>query len=77
MYKEFKLPLDLFVKIKKAMGYESKKDMHDLHNLLNELPYQLKMELSLYVYEQRYMKIKFFKDRAVSFIMWMCPLLKP
>lgn len=77
IYKEFKLPLELFIKIKKSMGYESKKDMHDLHSFLNELPYKLKTELSLYVYEQRYMKIKYFKNKTIQFIMWMCPLLKP
>lgn len=77
IYKEFKLPLELFIKIKKTMGYESKKDMHDLHNFLNELPYKLKTELSLYVYEQRYMQIKFFKSKNNQFILWMCPQLKP
>ena len=39
IYKDFKLPLDLFVKIKKSMGYESKQDMHDLHEFMLELPY--------------------------------------
>jgi len=33
--------------------------------------------MSLYIYEQRYSKLKFFKDRSMSFISWMCPLLKP
>lgn len=77
IYKEYKLPLDLFVKIKKAMGYESKRDMQDMHQFLDELPYNLKTEVSLYVYEQRYSKIKMFQNRNVSFILWMCPLLKP
>lgn len=77
IYKEFKLPLDLFIKIKKSMGYESQKQMNDLHNFIQELPHKLKTEVSLYVYEQRYNKIKFFRDRNVSFILWMCPILKP
>ena len=33
--------------------------------------------MSLYIYEQRYKKIKFFKDRSATFISWLCPLLKP
>jgi hypothetical protein len=77
IYKEYKLPLDLFIKIKKSMGYESKNNMQDLHLFLDELPYKLKTEVSLYVYEQRYVKIKLFRSRSVSFILWMCPLLKP
>lgn len=77
VYKEYKLPLELFIKIKKSMGYESKQDMHDLHVFMNELPYKLKMELSLYVYEQRYNRIHFFQKRSAEFIFWMCPLMKP
>ena len=45
------MPLDLFIRLKKSMGYESKKDMHDLSNFLEELPHKLKIEVSLYVYE--------------------------
>ena len=77
IYKEYSLPLSLFIRLKKSMGYESKKDMHDLNKFLEELPHKLKIEVSLYVYEQRYNKIKFFRNRNVSFILWMCPLLKP
>lgn len=38
---------------------------------------KLKTEVSLYVYEQRYQKIKFFEGRDLQLIVWMCPLLKP
>ena len=31
IYKAYKLPLNLFVKIKNALGYESKKDMQEMH----------------------------------------------
>ena len=76
-YKEYQLPLDLYIKIKKTMGYEIKKDIHDLNRFVDELPHKLKIEVSLYIYEQRYSRIKFFKERTASFISWMCPLLKP
>lgn len=59
------------------MGYEIKKDIHDLNKFVDELPHKLKIEVSLYIYEQRYSRIKFFRDRTASFISWMCPLLKP
>ena len=48
-----------------------------MHYFINDLPYKLKIETCLYVYEDRYSKLKFFKDQSVSFISWMCPLLKP
>ena len=76
-YKDYGFPLDLYIQIKKTMGYEIKKDINDLNNFLEELPHKIKIELSLYIYEARYSKIKFFQDRSASFISWMCPLLKP
>ena len=77
VYKDYQLPLDLYIRLKKSMGYESKKDINDLNLFVDDLPFKLKVEVSLYIYEQRYSKILFFKDRSVSFILWMCPLLKP
>lgn len=44
---------------------------------MQDLPHKLKIEVSLYIYEDRYNKIKFFKGRTPSFISWLCPLLKP
>ena len=49
-----------------------------MNNYIEGLPHKLKIEVSLYIYEKRYQKIKFFHDRhQASFISWMCPLLKP
>lgn len=31
----------------------------------------------MYIYEERYEKLNFFKNREVNFIVWMCPNLKP
>jgi len=60
------------------LGYELKKDNQDLNRFIQELPYKLKIEVSLYIYEARYSLIKFFKDKgSASFISWMCPMLKP
>lgn len=48
-----------------------------MQEFLDELPYKLKTEVSLYVYEQRYCNVKFFANRDVQLIIWMCPRLKP
>ena len=61
VYKDYCLPLELFVRLKKSMGYENKKDINELNHFVEELPYKLKVEVSLYIYEQRYNKIRFFK----------------
>lgn len=41
------------------------------------MPHKLKTEVSLYIYESKYAKISFFEKKSVSFILWMCPNLKP
>jgi len=43
---------------------------------LEELPYKLKIELSIYLYEKTYSNITFFKGKTTTFIAWICPLLK-
>lgn len=45
------------------MGYEFKKDNQDLNKWVDELPHKLKVEVSLYIYEQRYKNINFFLDK--------------
>ena len=77
IYKEYGFPLDLYIKTKKSMDYEIKKDINSLSNFLACLPHKIKIELSLYIYEARYCKIKFFTEVSASFITWICPILKP
>lgn len=48
-----------------------------MNQFVEELPHKLKMQVSLYIYEQRYSRINFFKGKSPSFILWLCPLLKP
>lgn len=71
------MPLELYLKLKKTIYYETSKDMNDIKLFLDQLPVKLKSETSLYVYENMYKKIKYFKDKNFSFIIWMCALLKP
>ena len=44
---------------------------------MDELPHKLKIEISLYLHEDTYKKINFLHDKSLSFIAWICPLLKP
>lgn len=76
IYKEFKLPLKLYIRLKKTIGFESKSDMHELHDFLEDLPYKIRTEVSLYVFEERYKKIKYLWNRNINFILWICPLMK-
>ena len=51
--------------------------MSEINDFINELPHKLKVECSLYIFENRYSKIKFFINQNSSFIAWMCPMLHP
>ena len=44
---------------------------------MSDLPHKLKIEISLYLHEKTYKKIFFLHDKSVSFIAWICPLLRP
>jgi hypothetical protein len=66
------------------MAMDNQTDQHDfeeLHTFLDYLPHKIKTEVALYVYHDRYKEIKFFKDifqsKEESYIIWLCPLLKP
>ena len=63
IYKDYCLPLDLYVRLKQSLAYENKKDLEEVSKFVENLPYSLRIETSLYIYEERYNKIKFFKER--------------
>jgi hypothetical protein len=77
IYKQHQLPLDLFIRIKKSIGTGNQKNIEKLEQLMQDLPQKMKTEVSLYIYEQRYAKIVFMRTGSISFILWLCPLLKP
>jgi len=47
-----------------------------MEKLLSILPHKLKIQISLYIYEGRYKRVRFFQDKSSSFISWICPLLR-
>lgn len=51
--------------------------MNEINLFVDDLPHKLKIECSLYIYEERYKKIRFFQGKTPSFISWLCPLLNP
>ena len=48
-----------------------------MNKFVEDPPHKLKIEVSLYIYEDRYNKLKIFKGQSASFISWLCPLLRP
>lgn len=44
---------------------------------IGKLPNDLRVEVSFFVFEKTFKKLDFFKGRQLTFIAWVCPLLKP
>lgn len=78
IYKENSIPHDLFLQCKRHFQYNRiSTDDIEIENFLEELPHHLKAQFVLYIHEERYKAIKFFKGKNRSFITWICPQLKP
>ena len=79
IYREYFLPLDLYMQCKKNLEYSNKSNYSEIVEFLDNLPHKLKMEVSVYIHESRYNKLKFLyeNNKSNSFISWFCPLLNP
>lgn len=76
LYKEHDFPLLLFSKIKKNLKFNYTQDLRSVNKFVEELPGNLKSELSVYIYEKVYRSIDFLNGRPGPFISWICPMLK-
>ena len=77
IYEEYSLPLDLHDRVKKSLTYMFSTDMDELNEFMDVLPQGLKVEVSLFIHEKTYQKIWYLQNQALSFIAYICPLLKP
>ena len=77
VYKEYLIPLELYSRLKQSLKYNFNEDNNELVTFVDELPYKLKVEISLFIYEKTYEKISFLHAKSSTYIAWICPLLKP
>lgn len=75
--REYCIPLTLYENIKKSMKYQQKNDMIDVMTFVKNLSGDLKIEASYYIFEPSVRQIKFFQNKSMTFIAWICPLLTP
>ena len=54
IYKEYCLPLDLYIRLQRNLNFEIKKDFHEINRFVENLPHKLRIEVSLHIYEERY-----------------------
>lgn len=75
--KEYFLPIKLYENVKKSIKYQHNNNIEDMIQFVGTLPQDLKLEVTLFIYESTFKQFDFFYDRPISFITWICPLLKP
>lgn len=51
--------------------------MDEIITFIDQLPNDLRMEMSFFVFEKTFKELEFFKGRPLTYIAWVCPLLKP
>lgn len=61
--RKFNIPSDLYIKCKKNLEYTQRNEFDEMHAFLAELPHSLMVDISLFIYEERYKFIHFFKDK--------------
>lgn len=67
----------IYQELKQNIGYNFRNNNDDERRFVQELPPRLKRKVSLYIFEDRYKGIHFFKNKHSTFILWFCPMLKP
>lgn len=77
IYNDYCLPLQLYENVKKSIKYYHKTDIEDIISFVNTLPQDLRLEVNLFIFERTFKQFNFFLNQPVSFIAWICPLLKP
>ena len=54
IYKDYCLPLKLYENVKKSLRYQYKNDIEDLLKFVEELPQDLRIEVSLFIFEKTF-----------------------
>lgn len=73
---DFNLPLELYGQITQSLTVNYGQIDQDLFTFVEELPHNLKIQVSYYLHQETYKTIHFLQDKKISFIAWICPLLK-
>ena len=66
--KNYNLSEELFVKCKRNLEYNQNNEYDEMNRFLDDLPPKLKVDISLFIYEERYKHIKFLDDKSSSFL---------
>ena len=77
LYRDYYLPLDLYLRLKQSIRYNSSQNNDDINDFVADLPKNLAIELSLFIHETTYSRILFLRNNgSESFLAWICPQIK-
>lgn len=78
MRQDHKIPFKLFQELQKTISFGDHKDINEVNTFIDNLPHKLKMETAMYIYEEKFKKMRYFSQiQQPSLLSWVCPLLKP
>lgn len=75
--RKYNIDPEIYFQMKQSIGYEFNKNDQHINEFVEQLPRNLKIKVNLFIHEERYKNILFFRDKSNAFISWTCPLLKP
>jgi hypothetical protein len=77
LFKEHNIPSEIYYQIKTSItNQESTKDMTDIKDFLDDLPYRLRIRTTMYLYRDAYENVEFLNnEKSENFLAWICPLL--
>jgi hypothetical protein len=74
---EYKIPYDLYRRLRLALNYDHSKNAEDQVNFVANLPAGLKVQLSAVMHRDLVGSIKFFQHKPPHLIAFVVPLLRP
>lgn len=77
IHQEHGLPFKIYERVKKSFLHRQNEANQELIDFINQLPNDLKLEVSMFIHEETYKQIYFLRRQSRMFIAWICPLLKP
>lgn len=75
MCKKYDVDRDLYLECKKRLQSESNSESKAVDELLEELPYRLKVRMQMVIYDDLMQRIRFFKKKSSHFVAWFSQML--
>lgn len=74
---EYDMDQQLYLNCRRNLEFSHTTDYSEINSFIANLPGKLKLQMQIIVYEQRYTKVKFLKNKQMTFVIWFSHLLQP